>query len=83
MEKKLYTLNIISKSLINEKDELRKKLLEKIIYCNCYEKLNYYEETLIEKASILFKDEEYEKLRINYLKLNRLTNSINNFLEEF
>ena len=85
MEQILDSLNIINKSLINEKNELRNKLFEKIINCKCNEKLqdfHSYEVTLFEIASNLFKDEEYEKLRINYLKLNRLTNSIDYFIKE-
>ena len=82
MEESLDTLNILNKSLINEKNEIRNKLFEKIINCKCYGEIDSYEDTLIERASNLFKDEEYEKLRIKYLKLSRLTSSINYFIKE-
>ena len=82
MEESLDALNIINKSLINEKDELRKKLLEKIIYCKCNKRIETEEEYLFERASSLFQDEEYEKLRINYLKLRHLTSSIDYFIKE-
>ena len=82
MEQSLNALNILNKSLINEKNEIRNKLFEKIINCKCYGELYSYEHTLIEKASNLFNDEEYEKLRIKYLKLNQLTNSIYYFIKE-
>ena len=82
MEQILNEINILNKSLINEKNEIRNKLFEKIINCKCYGKIDSYEDTLIERASNLFKDEEYEKLRIKYLKLSRLTSSINYFIKE-
>ena len=85
MEESLDALNIINKSLINEKDELRKKLFEKIINCKCNEKLqgfHSYEVTLFEIASNLFNDEEYKKLRKEYLDLSYLTRSIDYFKKE-
>ena len=83
MEKSLDELNIINKSLINEKDELRKKLFEKIIYCEYFEKLEHAENDFFERVSDIFKDEEYEKLRISHRRLCYLINSIDYFIKEY
>ena len=81
MEKHLDVINFLDKSLNFEKEEIRSKLYEKILF-KYYKELECVEDDLFEIASRLFKDEEYEKLRLKYKNLNRLTNSINNFLEE-
>ena len=82
MEKHLETINILNKTLNKEKEEIRKKLYEKILD-KLYIELECVEEDLFEKSSRLFKDEEYENLRKKYIKLNKLTSSIYYSLRDF
>ena len=83
MEKSLNTLSILNKSLINEKDEIKKKLFEKLKS----EAFNHIKESEVndffERVSYSIKDEEFKKLRIKYKKLTHLTSSIDYFMKEF
>ena len=75
MENYLESLINLNKVLNNEKQEIRKKLYERIL-SKFHKELIDYEKTLFEIASILFDDKEYEKLRLDFIRLNDLTNSI-------
>ena len=74
MEKHLETINLLIKNLNEEKEKIRKKLYEKILD-KCYIELESAEENLFVSALKLFKDEEYEKLIKNYIKICNLSNS--------
>ena len=82
MENNLESLINLNKEINNEKQEIRKKLYEKI-FDKLYIELECVEEDLFERASILFKDEEYENLRKKYIKFNKITSSIYNSLRDF
>ena len=81
MEKHLETINLLIKNLNEEKEKIRKKLYEKILD-KCHIGFETEEEYLFKRASITFKDEEYEKLTENYIKLNDLTRSIDYILKD-
>ena len=82
MENNLEKLSILNKSLIKEKNEIRKKLYEKILD-EFYIEIESREEDLFESASKVFRDKEYENLRKKYMNLNKLTNSIYDRLRDF
>ena len=55
-------------SLVNKKDELRKKLFETIEYCRLKEKLEVLEIIFFNNASRIIEDEEFNKLIKNLKK---------------
>ena len=83
MEESLDNLININKSLICKKDEIRKKLFEKFNYCKCAEKLEKEESNFFRRASLIFNDEEFEKLRKEHERLCYLTCSIRCFINEY
>ena len=83
MEETFDKLSIINKSLICKRDELRKKLFEKYNYCEYFEKLERAENDFFERVSDIFKDEEYEKLRIRHRRLCDLKSRIDYFIKEY
>ena len=82
MEEKLGNLLYINEDLFKEKNELRKKIYEKIIYLKDYSRLDENENFLFQKAIQIFEDEneyeyqEFRKLTNKYYYLNKLTESI-------
>ena len=65
-------------SLVNKKDELRKKLFETIEYCRLKEKLEVLEIIFFNNASRIIEDEEFNKLIKKFEKVIDLISSINN-----
>ena len=88
MEENLNKILYINEYLIKEKNELRKKIYEKIINLKDYSKLNNKENFLFQEVKPLFEHEdeneyqEYKKLADKYDSLNNLTRAINFFSNE-
>ena len=88
MEEKLGNLLYINEDIFKEKNKLRKKIYEKIIYLKDYSKLDEREHFLFQESKELFenenedKDEEFRKLVDKYYNLNNLVNSINFYINE-
>ena len=76
MERRLEDVNFRNKFLIREKIRIENQLYKKIINSDYYLVSESGENALFKEASDLFKDEEYEKLRLRYEELKSLTNSI-------
>ena len=85
MEQSLTKLFNINKSLISEKDELRKKLFEKYNYFKFSEKLKRAESDFFHNVSRVMEDEdkEFEKLRKKYEKLRYLISAIDELKKEY
>ena len=75
MENHLESLINLNKVFNNEKQEIRKKLYERIS-SKFRKELIDYEKIFFERASVLFDDKEYEKLRLDFIRLNNLSNSV-------
>ena len=83
MEELLDNLHFINKDLFKEKNELRKKIYEKIINLKDYNILDEKEHFLFQKFKQLFEDEkEFIKLIDKYYNLNKLTESIKFYRNE-
>ena len=83
MEESLDNLFNKNKSLICTKDDLRKKLFEKIKYCKFSESLLKEEFIFFDKVSSIINDKEFDELFKKYEKLSCLISSIDQLKKEY
>ena len=83
MEKSLDSLFILNKSLICEREELRKKLFEKYHNLKISESTKMSESDFFKNVSYSIDDEEFEKTRKKHEKLRYLISSIDELQKEY